>query len=97
MNSRRAYGEIHLYIHALSTFSSKPVLLIKGDLFSLDKPKVLAIEKCYETASRPLNAKALTTPTLFKSIDKIYFRLLSPFTDVFCFFVDNVGKLRLIV
>ena len=97
LNGRRAHGEIYLYIHALSTFSSRPVLLAEGDLPSLDKPKVLAIKKCHETASRPLNARALTTPTLSKSADKIYFRLLSPFTDVFCFFTDNVGKLRPIV
>jgi len=97
LNGRRAHGEIHLHIHAPSTFSSRPVLLAEGDLPSLDKPKVLAIEKCHETASRPLNARALTTPTLSESADKIYFRLLSPFTDVFCFFADDVGKLRPIV
>lgn len=57
----------------------------------------MAIEKCHETASRPLNARALTTPTLSKSVNKIYFRLLSPFTDVFYFFVNNVEKLRPIV
>ncbi len=39
----------------------------------------------------------LITPTLSKSADKIYFRLLSLFTDVFCFFVDNIRKFRLIV
>ena len=97
LNGRRAHGEIHLHIHAPSTFSSRPVLLAEGDLPSLDKPKVLAIEKCHETASRPLNARVLTTPTLSESTDKIYFKLLSSFTDVFCFFADDVGKLRLIV
>ena len=97
MNNRRANGEIYLYIYALSIFSSRPVLLTEGDLPSLDKLKVLAIEKCHETASRPLNARVLTTPTLSESTDKIYFKLLSSFTDVFCFFADDVGKLRLIV
>ena len=97
MNSRRAYREIHLYIYALSTFSSRPVLVAKGDLPSLNKLRVLATKKCHETASRPLNARTLTTPALSKSANKIYFRLLSPFTNVFCFFVDNVRKLKLIV
>jgi hypothetical protein len=34
---------------------------------------------------------------LSESADKIYFRLLSPFTDVFCFFADDIGKFRPIV
>ena len=97
LTGRRAHGEIHLHVHAPSTFSSRPVLLAEGDLPSLDKAKTLGIEKCHETASRLLDARTLTTPTLAESADKIYFRLLSPFTDVFCFFADDVGKLRPIV
>jgi hypothetical protein len=57
----------------------------------------LATEKCHETDSRPLNASTLVTPTLSESADRIYFRLLSPFTDVFCFFADDVGKFKPIV
>ena len=97
LNGRRAHGEIHLHIHPPSTFSSRPVLLAEGDLPNLDKSKVLAIEKCHEMASRLMNARTLSTPTLSESADKIYFKLLSPFTDVFCFFADDVGKLRPIV
>jgi hypothetical protein len=98
LNGRRAHGEIHLHIHAPSAFSSRPVLLAEGDLPSLDKPRrALAAEKCHETASRQLNSKTLITPSLSESADKIYFRLLSPFTDVFCFFADDVGKFRPIV
>jgi hypothetical protein len=98
LNSRRANREIHLYIYALSAFSSRPVLLAEGDLSSLNKlRRALATEKCYETASRQLNSRTPTTPTLFESVDKIYFRLLLPFTNVFCFFADDVGKFGLIV
>ena len=98
LNGRRALGEIHLHIHAPSTFSSRPVLLAEGDLPSLDRPgRALPTEKCHETASRQLNSRTLATPTLSESADKIYFRLLSPFTDVFCFFADDVGKFRPIV
>jgi hypothetical protein len=57
----------------------------------------LATEKCHETANRQFNSRILTPPTLSKSADKIYFRLLSPFTDVFCFFADDIGKFRPIV
>ena len=98
LNGRRAHGEIYLHIHTPSIFSSRPVLLAEGDLPSLDKPgRALPTEKCYETTSRQLNSRTLATPTLSESADKIYFRLLSPFTDVFCFFADDVGKFRPIV
>jgi hypothetical protein len=97
LNGRRAHGEIHLHIHAPSTFSSRPVLLAEGDLPSLDKSRELAAEKCHEVASRPLNARTLAAATLSESADKIYFRLLSPFTDVFCFFADDVGKFETVV
>ncbi|KAH6704320.1 patatin-like phospholipase-like protein [Leptodontidium sp. MPI-SDFR-AT-0119] len=97
MNGRRTNGEIHLHIHAPSTFSRSPVLLAEGDLPSLDKPRVLAIEKCHETTSRPLHAGTPAAPTFSESADKIYVRLLSPFTDVFCFFADDVGQLQPIV
>jgi hypothetical protein len=98
LNVKRAQGEIHLHIHAPSAFSSRPILLAEGDLPILNKPRnALAAENCHETASRQLNTRALTTPTLSEYADKIYFRLLSPFTDVFCFFADDVGKSRPIV
>jgi hypothetical protein len=97
LNGRRAHGEIHLHIHSPSTFSSRPVLLAEGDLPSFDKPgRELSDEKCHEMASRPLNG-ALTSPDLSESADEVYLRLLSPFTDVFCFFADDVGKFKPIV
>jgi hypothetical protein len=98
LTSRRAYKEIYLYIHALSAFSSRPILLIEGDLLNLNKlRRALVAEKCHEASSRQLDSKTLITPTLSISADKIYFRLFSPFTDVFCFFADDVGKFRPIV
>jgi hypothetical protein len=98
LNNRRANGEIHLYIHALSAFSDRPVLLAEGDLSSLDKPRrALATKKCHEMASRQLNSRTPTTPTLSECADKIYFRLLSPFTNVFCFFAEDVKRFRPII
>lgn len=97
LSDRRANGEIYLHIHTLSTFSNRLVLLTKGDLSSLDKPRqALATEKYYKTMSRQLNSQTLT-PTLSESTDKIYFRLLLPFTDIFYFFVDDVRKFRPII
>ena len=98
LTGRRAYKEIHLHIHALRAFSSRPILLAEGDLPNLDKlRRALVAEKCHEASSRQLDSRTLITPTLSASADKIYFRLLSPFTDVFCFFADDVGKFRPIV
>jgi hypothetical protein len=98
LNGRRAHGEIHLHIHTPSVFSSRPILLAEGDIPSLDRPRTaLAAEKCHETSTTQLNTKAIITPTLSACADKIYFRLLSPFTDVFCFFADDVGQFRPIV
>src|SRR5690349_4072621 len=37
LNGRRGHGEIHLHIHAPSTFSSRPVLLAEGDFSSVAK------------------------------------------------------------
>jgi hypothetical protein len=90
LNNKQAYSEIYLYIHALSAFSSRPILLAKGDLPSLGKPRALAAKKCYKTLSKQLSIKALTTLTLSVFADKIYLRLFLLFINVFCFFADNI-------
>jgi hypothetical protein len=98
ISGRRAHGEIHLHIHPPSVFSSRPVLLAEGDLPSTSKlTQALATEQCHETGSRVLNARDSVTPTLSESANRIYFKLLSPFTDVFCFFADDVGRFKPIV
>jgi hypothetical protein len=98
LNSRQANREIYLYIYTLSIFNSRPVLFVEENLSSFDKlRKTLVTEKCYKTANRQLNSRTLTILTLSESADKIYFRLLSLFINVFCFFTDDVRKFRPIV
>lgn len=93
LNGRRAHGEVHLHIHPPSVFSSRPVLLAEGDLPSNSKTtQALSVEQCHETESSTLNS-----PTITESANKVYFKLLSPFTDVFCFFADDVGGFKPIV
>jgi hypothetical protein len=58
---------------------------------------MLVTKKYYKIASRQLNVITPTTLTLSKSANNIYFNLLLPFTNVFCFFADNVRKFRPIV
>jgi hypothetical protein len=98
LNGRRTHGEIHLHIHAPSTFSSRPVLLAEGDLPSLDRASTaLGTEKCHELESRQIEPEGLATPSLAGAADRIYSQLLLPFTDVFCFFAEDVGKFQPIV
>jgi len=92
LHGRRAQGEIHLHIHAPSTFSKRPVLLAEGDFPSYDKTRSLTTESCHETSSRLMNVDNVS-----ESTDRIYFRLLLPFTDVFCFFADDIGGLKSVV
>lgn len=98
ISGRRAHGEIHIHIHPPSIFSSRPVLLAKGDLPSTSKlTQALATEQCHETGSRVLNARDSITPTLSETANRICFKLLSPFTDVFCFFANDIRGFKPIV
>ena len=98
LNGRRGHGEIHLHIHSSSIFSSRPVLLAEGDLPMSDRQRgTLSPAGCHELTSRELPIRNLTSTTLSDAADKIYFRLLSPFADVFCFFAADVGGFRPIV
>ena len=98
LSGRRAHGEVHLHLHTPSTFSDRPVLLAEGDLPKLDKPsRAMTVEKCHEMTSRELHHRNLATPALSESADLLYFRLLSPFTDVFCFFAEDIGNFKPIV
>jgi hypothetical protein len=97
LNNKQTYGKIHLHIHALSAFSSRPILLAKKDLPNLGKPRALTAKKCYKTLSKQLSTRALTTPTLFVFVNKIYLRLLLLFTNVFCFFADNIKQFKPII
>jgi hypothetical protein len=96
-DGRRAHGEIHLHIDASTTFSNRPVLIADGDLpiRGRIKPQV-ASAKCHETTSRVLPRRQDNAPAmnLRESVDHMYFRLLSPFTDVFCFFAVDLKGLR---
>ncbi|TVY85512.1 Calcium-independent phospholipase A2-gamma [Lachnellula suecica] len=94
---RRGHGEIHLHIHASSIFSDRPVLVAEGDLPVSDKSRALTAEGCHETISRQLQPRDPNSSLLGQSSDEIYFKLLTPFTDVICFFATDIGGFESIV
>lgn len=95
--AKRGHGEIHLHINSSTVFGDRPVLFADGDIPLHQKPsKALSTEKCHEVTSRilPRLRDTIPTPSLQKAADNVYFRLLSPFTDVFCFFAADLGGLQ---
>ncbi|CZR65314.1 related to calcium-independent phospholipase A2 [Phialocephala subalpina] len=96
LHERRKHGEIHLHIYSSAT--DRPMLLAEGDFPSLEKPgRELVPQRCHETMSRQLQSPGLSARPLMDSADAIYFKYLSAFADVFCFFAADVGGFRPIV
>lgn len=89
--SHRRYGEIHLHLDPSTTFSDRPILIADGDIPLQSKAhKVIPLDQCHEITNRSL----LGFGDLQAAADRLYFRLLSPFTDVFCFFASDLGGLQ---
>jgi hypothetical protein len=94
---QRQYGEIHLHVDPSTIFSDRPVFFAEGDFSVLQKPnKVVPINKCHGTTQRTLSGLRGSIPSNHLQIaaDSLYFQLLSPFTDVFCFFAADLGGLK---
>jgi len=95
--TKRGHGEVHLHIDSSTVFGDRPVLFAEGDFSYHEKPsKALSTEKCHEATGRILSRlrDTIPTPSLQRAADNLYFRLLSPFTDVFCFFAADLGGLQ---
>jgi len=97
----RGHGEIHLYNDPSSIFSDRPVLFADGDFPTHQKlEKIPPTWKCHRASSNilpRLRDGILRDSNLLNATDTLYFRLLSPFTDVFCFFAADLGGLPPIV
>ncbi|KAH7111753.1 hypothetical protein B0J11DRAFT_598320 [Dendryphion nanum] len=90
---KRSTGEVHLHIDPSTIFHRRPVLIAEGSL----PPKTLRGKipsgKCHEITRRTIRGS--NEPADLNQIAAgIYFKLLFPFTDVFCFFCDDLGGLK---
>ncbi|KAH7111317.1 phospholipase [Dendryphion nanum] len=90
---KRSTGEVHLHIDPSTIFHSRPLLIVEGSL----PPKTLRGNipsgKCHEITRRTIRGS--NEPADLNQIAVgIYSKLLFPFTDVFCFFCDDLGGLK---
>ena len=95
--ARRGCGEIHLHIHPSTTFSHRPLLFADGDFPAHPRPtKVAAADKCHEVTKRTLSGSGggIARSGLLSVADRLHSALLAPFTDVFCFFANDLGGLE---
>ncbi len=93
---KRGFGEIHLHIDPSAPFSDRPILFADGDFPIRQNTKAPFTGKCHEVTKRllPNPREGLPIDNLQAAADRIYFRLLLPFTDVFCFFALDLGGLQ---
>jgi hypothetical protein len=95
---KRRNGEIHLHTDPSSVFSDRPILIADSD-FSLEARSVtpLSADDCHEVSSTVLprlRSSVNETSTILKAADNLHLKLLSPFTDIFCFFAADLGGLH---
>ncbi|TGO90888.1 hypothetical protein BPOR_0047g00110 [Botrytis porri] len=97
--SKRINGEIHLHIDPSSSFSDRPILLADSD-FSIGgrtTPRLLRGD-CHDVTTtvlpRPRNGVASGNSLMLKTADDLHLKILSPFTDIFCFFASDFGGLH---
>jgi hypothetical protein len=88
---------LHLHIDTSGTISNNPVLLVDGGLPQFHQNAELLTTGCHEIWSAELKQEPLTPKRLTDIASTVYFKLLSPFADVFCFFAADLGGLRPII
>ena len=92
LGSKQLKGQFSLHLEPSTAFSVRPLLLIEGDLSakqSIIASSIFTEQPCHETIKRPFHRS-----TAFSYQDMqidIYINLLSPFTDVYCVFFDDLN------
>lgn len=89
IDRRKSNGEYHLYVSYLR--NGKPIIIGDGDIPSHNRlPRLCNVQSCHETVDRVLIEEESSVKTVEAS-DIVYHRLISPFADVVCIFVEDVG------
>jgi hypothetical protein len=76
---------LHLHIDTSGTISNSPVLLVEGGLPQFNQNAELPTN-CHEVWSAELNQELMQSTKIADTASTIYFKLLSPFAEVLCFF-----------
>ncbi|KIV98622.1 uncharacterized protein PV09_09590, partial [Verruconis gallopava] len=89
----RSIGEVHLHIDSSTVSTDRPLLLADGD-FSLRHTRSISsrFEKCHSTTHHSLLQPH--TSSLNDVANALFYNLLYPFTDIFCFFASDLGGFR---
>ena len=97
--AKRGCGEIHLHIDPSTAFSDRPILFADGDFPAHPRPTKNAFpDKCHAVSKGiiPGPRGSIVGVGLQHVADQLYSTLLSPHTDVFCFFAADLGGLEAI-
>ena len=85
-------SEVHLHVDPLSVFSEQPLVIVDGDLFEKPKGKLSA------NKGHGITRRAIRRPReefgFGGPAGGIYSQLLFPFSNVYCFFSDDLGGFK---
>ena len=93
LTTKRNVGEIHLHVDPSSVFHRRPLLIADGDLPSKGLRTKIPTYKCHEVTTRTVQ-RTNECSRFDEVATGIYAQLLFPFTDVFCFFADDLGGFK---
>ena len=100
IRTKRARRGIHLHLDASSIFNENPILYADCSLTTdLASDSISQVERCHESIKRRLlwySGEALQL-TGIETVDYLFARLLCPFSDVFCLFLEDLGGMQSVV
>jgi hypothetical protein len=90
--SRQKSCEIYLHLSPASISDEQPLMLVEWDVRkACDKWNGAKRNRCYAASQSTALSQSLARE---RAADSFQVQLLSPFTDVFCFFADDLGDFR---
>ncbi|CAK7237038.1 hypothetical protein SBRCBS47491_009841 [Sporothrix bragantina] len=88
---KRARGEVHLHLDPSSVFG-QPLLIADGDILLTQPTQKAPASQCHEITVRAIHRPSgVVVDDLVRGL---FGQLLFPFTDVFCFFCEDLGGLQ---